>query len=81
VATLDVPRLPKRDTEEARRLLGDLLFRYGWHRGELERTVAHVRDQQEEAARRSRRAASPPAQVQPVMASGRTLRSSGRSLA
>jgi len=65
VAALDAPRPPKRDTEEARRLLGDLLSSYGWHRGELERTVAFVRDRHEEAARRARRAASPPAPCSP----------------
>jgi hypothetical protein len=81
MAVLDAPRPRKRDAEEARRLLADVIFEYGWHCGGLERTVALVRDQQEEAAHRARRAAAPPAHPQPALTSVPTARSSTRSLA
>ena len=79
MTVLDAPRPPKQDAEEARRLLGAVLFQYGWHRGALERTVAFVHDRQEEAARRASRAASPAARVQPAVTSPTTAPSSRRS--
>jgi hypothetical protein len=81
VAMMDAPRPQKRDAEEARRLLGEILDIYGSHRGALERTVAWVRDRkEEEAARRARRAATPADRVPPPVATVHTARSSGRSL-
>jgi hypothetical protein len=81
MSIIDAPRAPKRDADEVRRLFGDVLSEYGWHRGALERTIAWVRDRQEEAARRDRRAASPGLRPQPTVASAHTARSSARSLA
>jgi hypothetical protein len=80
MAVLEAPRPLKRDVEEARRLLGDVLGDYGWHQGALERTVAFVREWQEEAARQARRATTPAARVQPAVTTAHAVRSSGRSL-
>jgi hypothetical protein len=80
MAVLEAPRPLKRELEEARRLLGEMLGIHGWHQGALERTVAFVRDWQDEAARRVRRAATPAARVQPAVATVHTARSPGRSL-
>jgi hypothetical protein len=80
MAIIEAPRPPKREVEDARRLLGELLSDYGWHQGALERTVAFVREWQEEVARQARRAASPASRVQPAVAARQAARSSGRSL-
>jgi hypothetical protein len=80
MAVLEAPRPLKRDVEEARRLLGEVLSDFGWHQGGLERTVAFVREWQEEAARRARRAASSAARVQPAVVTVHPARCAGRSL-
>jgi hypothetical protein len=81
MAVLEAPRPLKRDVEEARRLLGEMLTNYGWHRGALEHTVAYVRDrQEEEAVRRASRAATPVARVQSAVTAVHAAHSSGRSL-
>ena len=75
MAILEAPRPVEREVEDARRLLGEMLGIHVWHQGALERTVAFVRDWQEEAARRVRRTATPAARVQLAATPVRAARS------
>jgi hypothetical protein len=83
---LDAPRPPKREAGEARRLLGELLDEYGWHRAALKRSVCLVRDRHEaansaELARRARRAsgaAMQPARIDAVVATSHGTRTGAR---
>ena len=66
MTVLDAPRVPKSDAEVARRLLSDVLSRYGSHRGALERAsrlfgISRRRPRVEpDAPPRPQHASSPP---------------------